>query len=97
MSYCVPFLRIKYAGAFYHVTSRGDRREDIYHDAKDRQVWLEVCSQVCSRFSSRCHAWCLMGNSLFNCESCSKIIWSQYLNAKPEPFSAKHHKNNLSA
>ena len=25
-------LRIEYPGAIYHVTSRGDRREDISHD-----------------------------------------------------------------
>jgi hypothetical protein len=27
-------IRIEYAGAFYHVTSRGDRREDIFVDAE---------------------------------------------------------------
>lgn len=30
-------LRIEYAGAVYHVTSRGDRREAIYLDDKDRE------------------------------------------------------------
>ena len=55
-------LRIEYAGALYHVTSRGDRREDIYHDDEDRQIWLDVFSQVCSRFNWRCHAWCQMDN-----------------------------------
>ena len=55
-------LRIEYAGALYHVTSRGDRREDIYHDDEDRLIWLQVFSQVCSRFNWRCHAWCLMDN-----------------------------------
>jgi len=55
-------LRIEYAGALYHVTSRGDRREDIYHDDKDRLTWLDVFSQVCTRFNWRCHGWCLMDN-----------------------------------
>jgi len=55
-------LRIEYAGALYHVTSRGDRREDIYHDDEDRLIWLDVFSQVCIRFNWRCHAWCLMDN-----------------------------------
>lgn len=55
-------LRIEYAGALYHVTSRGDRREDIYHDDKDRLMWLDVFTHVCSRFNWRCHAWCLMDN-----------------------------------
>lgn len=55
-------LRIEYAGALYHVTSRGDRREDIYFDDDDRERWLAVFAQVCSRFNWRCHAWCLMDN-----------------------------------
>jgi len=55
-------IRIEYAGALYHVTSRGDRREDIFVDDDDRLIWLEVFSQVCSRFNWRCHAWCLMDN-----------------------------------
>ena len=55
-------IRIEYAGALYHVTSRGDRREDIYLDDDDRLIWLAVFSQVCSRFNWRCHAWCLMDN-----------------------------------
>ncbi|VAW70301.1 hypothetical protein MNBD_GAMMA10-2341 [hydrothermal vent metagenome] len=55
-------LRIEYAGALYHVTSRGDRREDIFHGDEDRLIWLDVFSQVCSRFNWRCHAWCLMDN-----------------------------------
>jgi len=30
-------LRLEYAGAIYHVTSRGDRREAIYDDDIDRR------------------------------------------------------------
>jgi len=55
-------LRIEYAGALYHVTSRGDRREDIYFDDDDREIWLALFARVCSRFNWRCHAWCLMDN-----------------------------------
>ncbi|RLA19747.1 MAG: addiction module toxin RelE [Gammaproteobacteria bacterium] len=55
-------LRIEYAGALYHVTSRGDRREDIYFEDDDREIWLALFAQVCSRFNWRCHAWCLMDN-----------------------------------
>ena len=55
-------LGIEFAGALYHVTSRGDRREEIYHDDDDRPAWLDVFSGVFSRFNWRCHAWCLMDN-----------------------------------
>jgi putative transposase len=55
-------LRIEFAGALYHVTSRGDRREDIYADDTDRDTWLAVLDEVCHRFNWAVHAYCLMSN-----------------------------------
>lgn len=55
-------LRIELAGGLYHVTSRGDRREDIYFGDADRIAWLETFNQVCARFNWTCHAWCQMTN-----------------------------------
>ena len=55
-------LRIELAGGLYHVTSRGDRREDIYMGDADRLAWLEILAQVCKRFNWRVHAWCQMNN-----------------------------------
>ena len=39
-------LRIEFPGAYYHVTSRGDGREDIFLDDVDRERFLEGLSQV---------------------------------------------------
>ncbi len=55
-------LRLELAGGLYHVTSRGDRREDIYRDDEDREAWLRVFAGVCERYNWRCHAYCLMPN-----------------------------------
>jgi len=55
-------LRIEFPGALYHVTSRGDRREDIYADDIDRSEWMRVLEQVCTRFNWVVHAYCLMSN-----------------------------------
>jgi len=55
-------LRIELSGGLYHVTSRGDRREDIYFSEDDRRAWLEVFGQVCERFNWVCHAYCQMTN-----------------------------------
>ena len=55
-------LRLEFAGALYHVTSRGDRREDIYLDDGDRQDWLAVLAHVCERFNWVVHAYCQMTN-----------------------------------
>ncbi|MBI3712205.1 MAG: transposase [Burkholderiales bacterium] len=55
-------LRLEFAGAVYHVTSRGDRREDIYLDEDDRREWLAVLALVCDRFNWVVHAYCQMTN-----------------------------------
>ena len=55
-------LRIELAGGLFHVTSRGDRREDIYRDDEDRGTWLGVLGEVCERFNWRVHAYCEMTN-----------------------------------
>jgi putative transposase len=55
-------LRIELAAGLYHVTSRGDRREAIFRDDQDREEWLTVLGEVCSRYNWRCHAYCEMTN-----------------------------------
>jgi REP element-mobilizing transposase RayT len=55
-------LRIEFAGALYHVTSRGDGRENIYLGENDRETWLEILGQICDRFNWAIHAYCQMGN-----------------------------------
>ncbi len=55
-------LRIELPGALYHVTSRGDGREDIYLGDADRQAFLTLVGEVCERFNWWGHAYCLMTN-----------------------------------
>ena len=54
-------LRIEFAGALYHITSRGDRQEDIFVTDTDRIAFLEFLKQVVERFNWLVHAYCLMG------------------------------------
>lgn len=35
-------LRLEFPNALYHVTSRGDRRENIFEDDDDRLRFLEI-------------------------------------------------------
>jgi REP element-mobilizing transposase RayT len=55
-------LRIEYAGALYHVTSRGNARAAIYLSDDDRDLFLAVLGEVCQRFNWIVHAYCLMDN-----------------------------------
>ena len=55
-------MRVEYAGAIYHVMSRGDRREAIYLDDVDRQDYLKTLAEACQKTGFQVHAYCLMRN-----------------------------------
>jgi REP element-mobilizing transposase RayT len=55
-------LRLQFAGALYHVTSRGNRRSYVFRDDSDRIAWLGVLALVCERYHCVVHSYCLMSN-----------------------------------
>ncbi len=55
-------LRLEYPGALYHVTARGNARQDIFLDDDDRQRFLGVLDHVVARFHLLLHVYCLMDN-----------------------------------
>jgi len=55
-------LRIEFPGALYHVTSRGNAREAIFHGDLDHDAFLEVLADVVEVCDWICHAYCLMTN-----------------------------------
>jgi putative transposase len=50
-------LRLEFAGALYHLSARGDRREPIFVDDEDRLRFLELLAKEVSQ-----QGWLLMGN-----------------------------------
>lgn len=52
--------RIEFAGAFYHILSRGDRGEPIYLDADDCRMFLATVAELCDRTGFLLHAYVLM-------------------------------------
>ncbi len=53
-------LRITYPGAFYHVTSRGNERKDIFKSKRDREKFLEYFESAAKRYDAVIHVFCLM-------------------------------------
>ncbi len=45
VSLIVRQLKIQYPGVFYHVTSRGNERQDIYKDKEDYKLFIEKLSE----------------------------------------------------
>jgi REP element-mobilizing transposase RayT len=48
--------------ARFHLMSRGDRREFIFLDEKDRQQFLFTLGQTYGKTGWQVHAYCLMSN-----------------------------------
>ncbi len=55
-------LRITYAGAHYHVTSRGNEQKDIFKSRRDREKFLSYLESSVTRYGAAIHAYCLMTN-----------------------------------
>ena len=55
-------LRIERSGAWYHVTARGNERQPIYRDDKDRYHFLTLLEEMTATFNLFVHAYVLMDN-----------------------------------
>ncbi len=55
-------LRLEHPGAVWHVTSRGNNREDIFSDDEDHRTFLAMFVEAVRRFRWIVHAYTLMTN-----------------------------------
>ena len=88
-------LRVEYEGAIYHVMNRGDRREEIFLDDRDRRKFLETLGETCDRTAWQIHAYCLMGNHFHfvvetpRADLCTGMHW--LLGTYTTRFNRRHH------
>jgi len=54
--------RVEYAGAIYHVMSRGNRGDPIFLDDKDCETFIRTLDEACTKTGWLVHAFVLMGN-----------------------------------
>lgn len=55
-------LRLEFQGAVYHITSRGNSRQDIFLDDKDRENFLSLVGKEIQQQRWKCYSYCLMNN-----------------------------------
>jgi len=54
--------RMVLPGLAHHVIQRGNRRQSLFFDDRDRRAYLALLAEACERHRTRCLAWCLMQN-----------------------------------
>ena len=55
-------LRPEFPGALYHLTSRGNNKQEIFLDDVDRETFLFLLDREIDQQRWRCYAFCLMSN-----------------------------------
>lgn len=55
-------LRLEFSGAVYHITARGNARQEIFLDDNDREKFLSLLGQEVEQQRWKCYSYCLMGN-----------------------------------
>lgn len=55
-------LRVEYAGALYHITSRGNERKKIFLEDRDRKKFLGILEDYQDRYGILIHSFVLMDN-----------------------------------
>ncbi len=54
--------RVVAQGVPHHITQRGNARQVVFDDARDRSVYLRLLRKYAEKFRLRIWAWCLMSN-----------------------------------
>ncbi|MFW6152285.1 MAG: transposase [Verrucomicrobiota bacterium] len=77
---------IVYAGAIYHVMCRGNRREAIFRDGRNSEMFLNTLEEVVGRCGWRVQVYVLMGNHYHmlrswngDCKKCCMRISNQIM------------------
>jgi len=55
-------LRVEFPGALYHLTARGNNKDEIFLNDDDRLCFLELFGQEIEQQRWICYAYCLMDN-----------------------------------
>lgn len=55
-------LRIQYPDAVYHVTCRGNEKQNIFRDDSDRSRFLQLLNQSVNIYTVKLHSYVLMNN-----------------------------------
>ena len=55
-------LRVEYEGAYYHVFSRGNKKQPVFNTDRDRRTFLKTLARMSERFDVSLFAYVLMKN-----------------------------------
>ena len=88
-------LRIQYPGAVYHITCRGNARQDIYRDNRDRKEFLEILKDSQTIYGIKIYSYVLMSNHyhlLLETPKGNISDYMRHLNMRYTSYYNRRHK-----
>ena len=74
-------IRVEYPGAIYHVTVRGNARNDIFRDDGDRRLLYSRFEKSVELFQTRVYLFCLMDNHFHLVVETSKANLGRFMHS----------------
>jgi REP element-mobilizing transposase RayT len=84
--------RLHVPGGFYHVTMRGNHRENIFSTAADRQQLNEIVAEAIVKYGARLHLFCWMTNHLHALLQIGEIKVGKVVQRIATRYSRYRHK-----
>lgn len=88
--------RVQYAGAVYHVMSRGNHLQKVFRTDRDCEVFLTTLGEVCVRMGWKVYAYALMDNHyhlLLETPEANLVMGMQWLQSTyTKRFNAGHRE-----
>ncbi|MDD2240722.1 MAG: transposase [Kiritimatiellae bacterium] len=88
--------RVEFAGAVYHVMSRGNHQQKVFRTDEDCEIFLTTLGEVCGRTGWKVHAYILMGNHyhlLLETTEANLVVGMQWLQSTyTKRFNASHRE-----
>jgi REP element-mobilizing transposase RayT len=87
--------RLRVPNTYFHVTTRGTNRWNIFLDDQDRRRFLHLLGSACDRYGLEVNAYCLMGNHLHLVVYCPDPVLSSAMRDLKSryavAFNKRHH------
>ena len=90
-------LRLQFEDAIYHLWARGNRRDVIFTDDKDRLRFLELLQQSLRRYDVELHGYVLLPNHfhfLAQTRRANLSRWMHWLIASYSIWFNRRHRSN---
>jgi REP element-mobilizing transposase RayT len=71
--------RVEFTGVFYHVICRGNQRQKIFRNDRDRKRYLELLAKLKQAYGFRVHAYVLMENHVHLLLEAGKVPLSRVM------------------